>query len=549
MIERKDMQGRNFADKFIRNIRKYTLGQKLRMFGSIWIYIALFVLLTVYPLYVGKENDGMATGKFLFLLGAVKYLGLGVLAYLVIRMFVWGFNREEIAYAKPLHTLDICMLVYTASAVISYAISPYKQIDLPAKYKFYQGAKWGTSGWFLGLYTLLICVSLYFVVSRMLVYCKYVWIFVLTGAVIVMVWGILNRYGIYPKINGISDETHIATIGNINWFCGYVSVFAPIMIGLYWGQNKARARLYLLPLAVLSFFTIFVNGSDSGVFALIVVMLVLFAISCSDAGRLMNFFSLCTALAAVLVVIAVIDRIWPGLRNYEGQLSEILIGIPIPLAAMVVCLVLTGYFRLISMKMITSPAKLLPILRQIAVWVPVTAALTVVILIVANTLSQGRVPIIGDNALFIFNDSFASNRGVTWTVGVKCFESVPVTNKIFGIGPDCMCHRIAELDDVHKMVTTTFGKYSRLTNAHNELLTLLVNQGIVGMLAFAASIASAYAILRKRIAKSPELLVYLLMIVSYIANNMFSFQQITSTPLLYIMLGVMGANVLAVDKQ
>ena len=38
-------------------------------------------------------------------------------------------------------------------------------------------------------------------------------------------------------------ETFISTLGNINWFCGYWSVTAPVGMALYWCSDKAVVRM------------------------------------------------------------------------------------------------------------------------------------------------------------------------------------------------------------------------------------------------------------------------------------------------------------------
>lgn len=56
-------------------------------------------------------------------------------------------------------------------------------------------------------------------------YCLY------AGAGITIFLGIANRFRFYPFSYMGIDYTYLSTLGNIDWFCGYLSVVVPILMG------------------------------------------------------------------------------------------------------------------------------------------------------------------------------------------------------------------------------------------------------------------------------------------------------------------------------
>lgn len=78
----------------------------------------------------------------------------------------------------------------------------------------------------------------------------------------------------------------------------------------------------------------------------------------------------------------------------------------------------------------------------------------------------------------------------------------------------------------------------RLTNAHNEWLTLLVNTGFLGLACYLGLFASAFARHIRGASGQPLLYLSAICILTYTMNNIVSFQQVLSTPFVFIMTGI-----------
>ena len=133
--------------------------------------------------------------------------------------------------------------------------------------------------------------------------------------------------------------------------------------------------------------------------------------------------------------------------------------------------------------------------------------------------------------------------------GLYCFAEQNFLHKLVGIGPDCMARYLYNdgSETVKALVAEAFGK-QRLTNAHNEWLTLLTNVGLLGVVSFVGMMITAI----KRFIGNYKISVVAagcgFCLLAYTVNNMFSFQQSMSFATIFVVFGI-GENYLRVAKK
>jgi O-antigen ligase len=166
-------------------------------------------------------------------------------------------------------------------------------------------------------------------------------------------------------------------------------------------------------------------------------------------------------------------------------------------------------------------------------------AVVFVCLVFVNTRHPGSLGRLSDHSIFTFDAKWGSSRGATWTIGLRCFAEQDVLHKLVGAGPDCMADFLSNgsSEALLNAVQTAFdGK--RLTNAHCELLTILVNTGLLGAVSFAGMMWMAV----KRLLGARDRNGYAgacgLCVLAYIANNLWSFQQSMSVTTIFVILGM-----------
>lgn len=105
------------------------------------------------------------------------------------------------------------------------------------------------------------------------------------------------------------------------------------------------------------------------------------------------------------------------------------------------------------------------------------------VLVIVNTRSPGILGYLSKYKIFLFNGSWGSSRGATWRDGFAIYESFSWRERLFGIGQDCFAIYGYSVPELAARLKEEWPN-SRLTNAHNECITHLVNVGIFGMICF-----------------------------------------------------------------
>ncbi|MDR0963382.1 MAG: hypothetical protein LBM60_02050, partial [Clostridium sp.] len=165
---------------------------------------------------------------------------------------------------------DIGAIVFGVSVLLSYLLTANRQEAL-----------WGATGWYMGCITQLALVGLYFLISRFWKVSPWMIGLFLPVSALVFLFGLLNRFGIDPLSMDINNPVYISTIGNINWYCGYlVPIFFACATFIWqrkWGNPLVRILLWSY--VGLGFATLVTHGSSSGIVALGVMLVVWYGLS------------------------------------------------------------------------------------------------------------------------------------------------------------------------------------------------------------------------------------------------------------------------------
>ena len=122
------------------------------------------------------------------------------------------------------------------------------------------------------------------------------------------------------------------------------------------------------------------------------------------------------------------------------------------------------------------------------------------------------------------------------------FAELPFLQKLFGVGPDCFSAYAASVPEYLEQMKAFWGDLV-LTNAHNEYLTKLYTIGIIGLLAYVTMLVTGFTTFMKKRDWNPMFPAFALCIVSYMAHNIFCYEQVCCTPFFYILMGI-GSNLI-----
>lgn len=513
------------------------------------ITAGIYVLLIggMMPFYYQKAKNyttiGTAKAKFYMhwgydlgkvaLLAFVLYLIFTVVCLLKKEKknkgYIKTYCRE---LAESLSIIDRFVILYMAALTFSFILTPFKEFALQ-----------GATGWSMGYVPQMVFACFYLLISR--VFTKKMAlssiVLMLCTSTGVFLLGLLNRYGVNPLKMESSGPGFISTIGNVNWYAGYWSVLCSLsMVIFVFYENRKwwgiLLRILLALTAVIAYATGITQGSDSGILTLVVLLGVLGLLSLKKEEAMRRFMLLLFLFAGTTLGLHFIQNRFPDANHYRTGAYEILVVTNYSLIAVGV---LAVFCTLVYCRWTGKPMqKILKISWYLMTLMSVLAIPIFVFLLIRNTKNPGSIGALSTNPLFIFDAHWGSARGATWKSGYASFQSLSPLHKMFGAGPDCMAALIYQGKDsaLTEMVQGYFGK-SRLTNAHNEWLTILVNTGILGLTSWILLISSGIAtyIKQNRSVLTKACGVALL---CYTIHNIFSFQTMNNIPQMYIVMAV-----------
>lgn len=526
--------------------------------------ILIILILVIMPFYFQEGYGHIGSDKSYFFRTATVRLGKRILPVFLLWLIcsvVASFRKRHKGmlreWWKTLSVTDLFAFFYGVSAIFSYICSPYQGTAL-----------WGTRGWYMGLIPQMTFVAIYFLISRFQfpAVAKRMLVLGLPASAVVFLLGCLNRINIWPIPMAYSGKREfISTIGNINWYCGYAVAIGFVGVGLLWlNQEEKGWHTTLLCAYVFLFFTTLISqGSDSGIFALAIVFLTMFFLSVKDGEgqRLKCFWLLVFLLAGAGLLIMAQQLLLPNRMSYASWLSDLLTysSFPVILMPMAYIGILCRRFEEpqsddvspkaadIYWRVMRATAKIL------YVGIPV-AAVALVLMMTVNTLRPGSLGPLSELSVFTFDFRWGNFRGTAWRIGVGCFWEQDWLHKLLGVGPDCMSDFLYSAGGrggaSEALVAYSQLAYEnqRLTNAHCELLTVLVNMGFVGMFTFGGMLLSAIVRFLRVRGRSRFAVACGLCVLAYAANNMWSFQQSMNLATIGVILG-MGEWFLRGEKE
>ena len=559
-------------------------------------FFYLIMMGVVLPFYYHPETSYMTIGsgkaeffnKWAF--GTAKAAGVFLLLYLLttaVRQFLlWKKDKNRKTggaslwvamktgcqnFWQSLTGTELFAVCYIAALCISYLLTDYTEF-----------AKMGADGWNMGFWPQILFLFFFLLLGRTFTtgMAKAGIGLMLSASTVVFLLGLLNRYGVNPLHMESSGPGFISTIGNINWYCGYWSVLFPVCCGIFLFREKVlpgsrsahtgalqqrtpASVLYdFLPVfsgiaVVIGFATGVSQGSDSGLLVLAAITLILGCFAGKEKEGLRHFIELLLLFCVSLTGLFALQHLFPERNKYQTAGYLFLTGKPWGLIFGVLLLCLYFFLFIRKKNCANGRTKTVENYRdnkltgtadrgivwtyrawQILTGLSAAALVLYIGLLIFNTTHPGVIPALDGNALFTFNTSWGSSRGATWSIGIHTFLAQNFGHRLFGVGPDSMAAYLYQSDNSTLLaeVRATFGD-KRLTNAHGEWITVLVNTGLMGLLSFAAMIISAVGTLfsrkQKTLAKACGLAV-----LCYTLHNVFSFEQMMNISQMYLVMGI-----------
>ena len=460
-----------------------------------WGY--LIIICTILPLYM---KDGY------YMLGESKgllYLGVSAASALVLVLFerkklLSGIDKESFAFFG--------LMAFLFSNIISFVFSINKSVSF-----------FGLEGWRGGFLTVILMLFFTFVFSGQELFSKYITAALLLTPAFEFVLGILGRFGIYPIAIAHQNNSFVATIGNINWYVGFLSVFVSLGIGLCYTEKLFSKEFFLLALyEILGLVALFTQGSESGALVMIGAFLLLLFRSLGSRKSFLKMSVQLFILGLSMEIVDILMLAFGNLYNYQGNLL------------IQAC---SGFKGLILMASAFFLYRLSRLFEEISgKW---RGKLFTEVLLFALGLGAAYAVY---KLRSSFGYGFGNGRGLIWSISVDMFHTLSPWRKLVGVGQDGFYSYAYSVPEIADSLLNTFPG-NKLTNAHCELLTMLIERGLLGVvtyLFFMGTILCAFIKNKKERAAT----ICALPVIAYFLNSLVSFSTVTSTPYLMLAIGI-----------
>lgn len=523
----------NFIDKLYGIIQKC-----LQLLCGVY----LFAILAVMPLYFTDGYARIGTNKYEFFEMVTDFGGSAFVALFLLWAVLRMLRKES--WKMVLSPLDIAVGAYGVCVLISYLLSAYHE---PTPY----GDVWsGAKGWYMGAKTQLSFVGSYFVISRFAPRGKrlaYLLASALPVNFVIFLLGYLNRFGIRPIEMKAANPSFISTIGNMNWYCGYAVIILFAVIGYVWASGKTMSIWWMVYLLV-GFGTLLTQGSVSGLVTLMALMFVLYLFSAKNGEDMTQFGILLILLGATMTFTWGVRILFPKAMNFTDGIIDIFTYSPVTIIVLIMGSVLLWLMK--KKKGSDKSGQYISYMRTggYALGIVIVVGFVVyIMLLVTNTLHPGIIGPLSENPLFTFDGNYGSSRGATWMAACGVFAEQDFIHKLIGVGPDGMAmYLYTDASEILLAGVREVFEKQTLTNAHCEILNVLVNVGILGAVSFVAILVCVFQVLHQELTikgeKNALIIALCFGVLAYATNNLFSFQQAMNGATLYVVLGLLGVR-------
>lgn len=493
-------------------------------FLSLLCHLLIIGLSAALPLYTGGTYWKLGDTKyFLFRNLALFCLGVWLAAavYEKIRNRWILTPRPE---RRRLSTVDVWMICYGAGVTLSALFSRYNE------------TAWrGYNEWYMGALSQLLFVGIYFFVSRRYNGKQYSLLLGGMAAFAVFTLGMCHRLGLDPSglLEGFSiqswEYSHmLSTIGNINWFCGYCSVALAFPVAAYLKDGSRRTRLAAYVVSVMGLTLLMIQGSDIGIVLVAVCLFVCMIVGIGDGRVLRGTIALGTGVSFLLPLYGLLVKMLG-----ESALAAIP---PDGFSRMLVLwqgwwlLGIAGAGLYVWLGRMLRDGKKQRMIRRIAVGAVVSLALAGAAGILAFALGGS------------FEGGWGNGRGALWSLTLQGFRQNGILQKLFGVGPDCFAEYMYSSFTAGTLPALG-GRWAGtvFANAHNEWLNHLLNIGLAGTVCYLGIFVSGLRRYRRYL---PGVLA----LVLYGTVSLTGFQQVLSTPLFFMTLGIAERSARSSEK-
>jgi len=473
-----------------------------------YIYLMLFL----FPLFTGFEGyENITFSKYIFFVSAT--------ALWLISVTVCALAGGRTVFTKRRSFIAFLIFLYLIICCISSVFSSYKTSVLIG------------GGRFDGLLTTFLCVSITLGVS---VFARpkrsYLYAAAAAAAIncVVAVLQVIghNPLWLFPGDFGFYDagikfsSTFFGTIGNADLFSAYICLILPFVCVHYITSEKRP--LLLLPAVLALAFCLFSCGVSGGIlaFAVTVLFAAPFVISGGERFRRSLELILLLSASALLAI------------SFKAEMTD----------TGVICNFSLSRLSYLAIVIIAVAAVLRLVLRKsdfekktLRVFFSALSAVLIVSGFAAANFWKGTEGTVYELSQILhgnLKDSFGSSRILIWR---KSLELVP-GHLLLGSGSGTLALRL-DLDFTRFVEETGNTLSTTVDNAHNDYLGILVNTGLLSLIAYV--LAQGLSLIKTVKTATPTALCLACALLCYWVQAFFGLGLFLVSPLMWLLWGLL----------
>ncbi len=364
---------------------------------------------------------------------------------------------------------------------------------------------------------------------------KWILYLALFASGVIFLLGILDRFSIYLIPLDIRNPGFLSTLGNINWFTGYLVIFTAVGASLFLLSEEKEMTVFSAVITLLGFAAGFGQGSSSVFLFFAGLFSALLWIASYEKGRMPRLMILWGIWCLSAQIIRLMRMLIPDGYQYD---TENLCG-DFTGGSLTIYLFIVGGLLLSAVSILMKRKERTGkwIRRGLGLFGGILAAFVAVVMLYSYfCVSKGMELSELYDRLPWGDDSWGNGRGMTYRTAMMILTQMTPLQKLVGVGQDCFSAYAYSIPQVADELWQYFGN-DRLTNAHNEILTMLVNHGIIGTISY-LSIFITYLYKTSKQSQNTYSISIAVAVICYLVHNMVSFANVLNLPFLIILLAM-----------
>lgn len=382
----------------------------------------------------------------------------------------------------------------------------------------------GQQGWYVGSFSVIVLILIYFALKNIKISDYYIYYPLVFLAIFEFMCTVIDSFGHQGKIDILNLRADLhgsvfynfwGTIGNSNWYIGYLSLLVPLFICLYLDHKQTFEKVLFFIASYLGLLASVFNGTDSVFLAYGLCSFFLVRFVLMDIIRFRRFSYLLSVFSASLLFIRCSALCKDRLDSYNGLIRYIF-----DLRFLIIFLFLSVVMAVWSRKTRTEMFYMInhKIIAGTEILLGITIAVTVFYFI------------------SLVRNGYTDERLSLWTLSLKTFaDRYSLKMKIFGIGPELLINVYAPMNQGGGIV---------YNSSHSELIQVLMTTGLFGLFVWSLCWFSVFALyLRKRKTQNPALAGVFCSLAAYFGQSLINSATLLNVTILTFVMIFMNQSI------